>query len=283
MGDFFALPPVNPNNKDLKEKKVGQNSASGFENCVFDATKTAGEISENLFDFSKSESKLTPVIKKAPKEDNYSTEKVVKKAEELLSQNINEGNGKYTKLTQGRKEAWCADTVNYIWEQACGKTPFGLNKDGTYKANVQELKDWGIENGRFKPAAGDAEIGRQLKTMKPGDVIIWKSPFKAKLEGLGTVTRHASHTGIVKEVSKEGVVSVIEGNANVFKLNKKGEYILDQKRADLRRKRIGKRKVVNPHDGLILKKYSTQGLINEGYSGYIDMQNLKMDDSLKAK
>jgi len=200
----------------------------------------------------------------------------VKKAEELLSQDINEGNGKEMVITQGRFEQWCADTVNYIYEKAYGKTPFGLHKDGTYKSGVEELKKWGIANKRFKEAHGEAQIQAQLNEIKPGDVMILKSAYTVKTTDGKQITRHASHTGIIKEV-KDGVVSVIEGNANIIKKNEKGEYYIvhNDKEGDNGAQAIGDFQEVNRYDGIILKKYSVKDFIDSGYSGYIDMQKIE--------
>lgn len=204
--------------------------------------------------------------------------KVVKKAEEILSQDINEGNGKNISVSQGRNEAWCANTVNYVYEKAYGKSPFGLHKNGTYKASVSELKQWGVNNGRFKPANGEEQVKSQLKTVKPGDVIIWKSAYKCKVAGMGLVTKQASHTGIVESVSKDGTVSIIEGNANKLKKNAKGECLLVKSKQDgiNGNQEIGELQEVNRHDAMLRKQYSAKDLVSSGYSGYLNMQDLKM-------
>jgi len=228
---------------------------------------------ENFLIFKpKSDKDAISSVNPINSEDNI----VVRKAEELLAQNINEGNGKELPITQGRVEQWCADTVNYIYEKATGKTPFGLHEDGTYKSGVKELMQWGIDHQCYNEAHGEAQIQKQLETMKPGDVIIWKSSYAVKIDGGGQITRKASHTGIVKEV-KDGMVSIIEGNANIRKKNEKGECLLvhNDKEGDNGSQAIGDFQEVNRYDGIILNQYSTKDLIDHGYSGYIDMQKLK--------
>ena len=204
-----------------------------------------------------------------------STNLAVITAEKLIAQDINEGNNSYKKLTQGRTEQWCADTVNYIYEEAYGKNPFGVHKDGSYKSSVLELKQWGIKNKRFKPAQCETEIQAQIPEMKSGDIIIWKSPYKIKTAEGKEIIKNASHTGIIKEI-QDGTVSIIEGNANIAKKNEQGEFFIvkNKKEGSNGDQEIGEFQELNRFDSLMIKKYSTKDLISSGYSGYIDMQNL---------
>lgn len=111
--------------------------------------------------------------------------------------------------------------------------------------------------------------------MKPGDVIIFKSLHEIRVEGGKTVLRHSSHAGIVKEV-KNGRVFTIEGNANVYKRNKKGErlFVHNDKEGENGNQAIGDFQEIFKRDGMLEKVYNVNGLKDNGYSGYIDMQNL---------
>jgi len=248
-------------------------SISSKANCTNFTTKPKTSA-ENFVFFNPQETKPSNTLEKTI---TQTTNLAVKKAEDLLAQNINTGNGKQMVITQGRVEQWCADTVNYIYEKAFGKTPFGSHKDGTYKSSVKELKQWGIDNRRYREAHGEEQIQTQLNKMAPGDVIIFKSVYKVKTADGNQVKRHASHTGIIKEV-KDGVVYVLEGNANIIKKNSKGEPLIVHNLEEGKNgsQGIGDFQVTNRYQGLILKNYNPKDLVNSGYSGYIDMQRLKL-------
>jgi hypothetical protein len=199
----------------------------------------------------------------------------VKEGEILVHKHASTHNGQNFVISQGRLEQWCADTVNYLYLKAFGKDPFGVDKKGNYiNSDVKSLKNWGIQHKRFHTASGAEKIQAQFKSMKPGDVIIFKSPFVSELNDGKKIVRHASHTGIIKNVSK-GVVTTIEGNANVYRTNKKGERYLvhNLKEGENGNQSIGDFQEVNKYDGVIEKRYKVQDLINHGYSGYIDMKN----------
>lgn len=232
----------------LSIKKFSQNSCSEI---------IKPQISKNYDSFKKS---------KVPNN-------VITVAENLVALNIRENDESLMKITQGRVEQWCADTVNYIYEKAYGKNPFGKNKDGSYaNSTVMDLEKWGIKHSKFKEAKGKDKIIKQLKTIKAGDVVIFKSPFTVKISTGESITRHASHTGIVKNV-KNGVLTLIEGNANISKKNDKGEYLLvhNFQEGINGNQAIGDFQKVNRYNALIEKHYKTQDLIDSGYSGYINM------------
>ena len=82
----------------------------------------------------------------------------------------------------------------------------------------------------------------------------------------------ASHIGIMESV-ENGIVTVIEGNANItsepFRVAKTNEEAVFGNQIK------GKEAVeVNYRDGLIRKQYSMEELANGGYSGYIDTQKI---------
>jgi hypothetical protein len=170
-----------------------------------------------------------------------------------------------------------------MYEKSYGFNPFGLNNDGTYKSStVKQLMDWGKNKKIFHQTKGKLQISRFLKRMKPGDVLIWKSPYTVKTEGGQFITRHASHCGIVKEIRK-GVLTTIEGNANVPKKNKRGEFLLVKNLRDGVNgcQDIGDFQQMNRYNGVISKKYKVKDLVESGFSGYIDMQKISHKDRYK--
>lgn len=201
----------------------------------------------------------------------------VKEAERLSKERVKEIGMKYLEISQFKYGQWCADAVNYFYLKGYGKTPFGVDKNGRYlSANVQGLINWGKSKMRYHGINSEREIPSQLKEMHSGDVIIFKSPYTVKVEGGKTITRHASHTGIIKEV-KDGKIITIEGNANIYKVNSKGERLLvhNDKEGENGNQAIGDFQEVNHFDSILEKFYTVNDLIENGYSGYIDMQNLK--------
>ncbi|MEI7475548.1 MAG: CHAP domain-containing protein [bacterium] len=107
----------------------------------------------------------------------------------------NEADGSYLSISQGRKEAWCADTVSHIWEKANGGVcPWGYNGGKNYKAAVSQIREWAQQNGCY--AKQNTSIG-----IKPGDCIVFGS------EG-------SKHIGLVKSVDPDGTIHTIEGNSS---------------------------------------------------------------------
>ena len=109
------------------------------------------------------------------------------------------------------------------------------------------------------------QISDQIKNMKEGDFIIWKSKVLNE-------EHIASHIGIIESV-ENGIVTVIEGNANItsepFRVAKTNEEAVFGNQIK------GKEAVeVNYRDGLIRKQYSIEELAKGGYSGYIDTQRI---------
>lgn len=201
----------------------------------------------------------------------------VREGEKLVKKHVVVGDKTCSEITQGRYEQWCADAVNYIYTKAYGKDPFGVDKSGKYlNSNVLGLKKWGIDNSRYYSAVIPTDIKQQLKQFSPGDVVIFKSKYTVPVEGGKKVTRHASHTGIVKEVKNGKVVVLIEGNANIYRTNNKGERFIvhNDKEGKNGNQAVGDFQEVNPHDGVIEKSYDVKSLQEHGYSGFIDMTGI---------
>lgn len=113
---------------------------------------------------------------------------------------LNESDGSYLKVTGGRHEAWCADFVTYVVQQACKQTGTSLNGFGS--PSVSTLKAWGEANNCYVNVAGSSNRAQTIvNNVKPGDVMIQKS-------------NGASHTGIVTKVYSDGSFDTIEGNTS---------------------------------------------------------------------
>ncbi|MDD3149863.1 MAG: CHAP domain-containing protein [Candidatus Gastranaerophilales bacterium] len=114
-------------------------------------------------------------------------------AQSLLG--LKESDSSYLKVTQGRREAWCADTVSYIYEQANGSCPWGY-RDGKsyYKACVSEIRSWGQNQGLYHRKESVTKVNA-------GDLIIFED-------------NGYSHIGIVESVDADGTVHTIEGNTS---------------------------------------------------------------------
>lgn len=83
-------------------------------------------------------------------------------------------------------EAWCADFVQYVWDQS------GMKTDSV-TAYAGSFLTYGDENGTFKSV--------DSTDVKPGDAIVWAN----------TAT-DAAHVGMVSEVLDDGTLKVINGN-----------------------------------------------------------------------
>lgn len=214
---------------------------------------------------------VNSVTLKKSKNSSIFNNPVIKVGEELVSHPMK--NESFV-ISQGRLEQWCADTVNYLYEKAYGKNPFGTDKNGKYLiTDVNGLKDWGIKHGRFIPVNTPMQVKTQLNSMHSGDIIIFKSPYTVKVAGGQKITRHASHTGIIKSV-KNGIVTTIEGNANIYKTNSKGERLIVRnfQQGINGNQAIGDFQEVNRYDKVIEKQYDVNALRDNGYSGYINMK-----------
>jgi len=180
-------------------------------------------------------------------------------------------------------EAWCAHTVSHLCTEA------GIPIDG-HKKLVKEFIDWAKSKDYYRPIETtemtpenykternhrESEINLQLKNMKEGDLIIWKSDTTFTSQ-LGLKHHKASHIGVIEGVDNSGNVSVIEGNANEFKKGNGVEHLIVTNKAEAKigNQGIGASQEVNNRDGVIRKIYTAKELAANGYSGYIDMQKI---------
>lgn len=207
---------------------------------------------------------------------------VLKIAKELLDEKINEGDGSYLKLTQGRAESWCADTVNYVYEKAYGRNIFGP-RDNTlrYKAYVKELKKWGQDNKCFVETTKvinnkkftDPELAKKaIMQMKPGDLPVFDCYRNILVDGKPQ-TRTTSHIGIVKEI-KDNKIQIYEGNANYYKSDSQGGYLYvhNASQGKAGNQNIGELQEVLDDDAFLLKEYDVDALVKAGFSGYIKIE-----------
>lgn len=170
--------------------------------------------------------KTTPEKTKSQKEDNSSKinssqkvnsqphkvkreptirEGMVKNA--LKYRGLNEADGSWRQISNSKE--WCADFIYHVIDETYkeqGKpVPKGLEKElppGKPNHRVEELKQWGIDNGKFFQTANKKNKGKLIaENVKPGDILI--------LREYG-----ASHTGFVTKVYSDGVFETIEGNRN---------------------------------------------------------------------
>lgn len=170
--------------------------------------------------------KTTPEKTKSQKEDNSSKinssqkvnsqphkvkreptirEGMVKNA--LKYRGLNEADGSWRQISNSKE--WCADFIYHVIDETYkeqGKpVPKGLEKElppGKPNHRVEELKQWGIDNGKFFQTANKKNKGKLIaEKVKPGDILILRE------DG-------ASHTGFVTKVYSDGVFETIEGNRN---------------------------------------------------------------------
>ena len=177
-------------------------------------------------------------------------------------------------------DQWCAHTVSSISEEA------GLDI-GSHKISVNQFINWAkkdykpiftnrmnTQNYEKEVTSRGEQIEEQLPKMNEGDFIIWKSSYMANIDG-NLKNRTASHIGIIETVDIEkGVVTVIEGNANVFKKDVDGNFKTVKTSSEKinGNQEIGELQEYNLRDGLIRKEYSVDELATMGYSGYINNQ-----------
>lgn len=182
-------------------------------------------------------------------------------------------------------DAWCAHTVSYL------ATESGMDI-GKHKASVQSFVNWAGDdykrittknmnkNNYLEERENRAnEIKKQLPDMHEGDFVVWKNNSSNKGTYVivlddGTVEKNSSsHIGILEDVDLEnGVITVIEGNANESVVGDSGERVLIKTSSQAKNgsQCIGGHEEVNKRDGLIRKQYTIEELATFGYSGYID-------------
>ena len=165
--------------------------------------------------------KTTPEKTKSQKEDNSSKinssqkvnsqphkvkreptirEGMVKNA--LKYRGLNEADGSWRQISNSKE--WCADFIYHVIDETYkeqGKpVPKGLEKElppGKPNHRVEELKQWGIDNGKFFQTANKKNKGKLIAE----NILILRE------DG-------ASHTGFVTKVYSDGVFETIEGNRN---------------------------------------------------------------------
>lgn len=122
-----------------------------------------------------------------------------------------------TLFSEGRDEAWCADTVTFIVKDVAGnRLPYDFGSPA-----VSNIRAWGMKHNAYRETSTLTAANRSdyiLKNVKPGDIMIEKRNGK-------------SHTGIVTRVyQKNGEVwfDTIEGNAG-FGAKDKKDYKLGKK------------------------------------------------------
>ncbi|MCM1338620.1 MAG: CHAP domain-containing protein [Muribaculaceae bacterium] len=103
---------------------------------------------------------------------------------------------------------WCADFIKFVINKTYrekGLTPptYDLQiEPGMPHLRVENIKQWGINNGTYLPVAGKGNKADIIRNkVKPGDVIILRE-------------NGASHTGFVTKVYADGSFDSIEGNRN---------------------------------------------------------------------
>ena len=175
---------------------------------------------------------------------------------------------------------WCAYTVGYLAQEA----GLDIEKFSTVQAYINKYKkDYNQisshtmtkENYKEERCARAKEIEKQLPNMNEGDFIIWKGDYIVPQTNGKVQKSTASHIGIIEHVDLEkGIVTVIEGNANISEMNEHQERIPVRTSADCKRgaQTFGEYKDTNNRDGLIRKQYTIEELSKHGYTGFIDNQ-----------
>jgi len=198
-------------------------------------------------------------------------------------------------ITENRNAQWCAYTISYALDETCKKEgkscptknflsvsqyiKFAQEENRYNSIKTQSVSDTNLEEDREKRAK---EITAQLKNMKEGDLIIWKSPYYAKayVDGESKLYKlSASHIGMIEKVqlnreTNEYEVWVIEGNANEPYSDEKNERYINSEDSEIGWQKKGEIQEINYCDGIIRKKYTVSDLAKFGYSGYIDMSGI---------
>lgn len=183
-------------------------------------------------------------------------------------------------------DAWCAHTVSYLLDKA-------HIKFGGHKKAVSQFITWARNNKIYRPIglnnitkenyksgrkARTSMIQKQLPKMNEGDLIVWKAKYVAEVnDGQTLLEASKSHIGIIESVDlQHGIVTVIEGNANIDIKDAHDERKLVAKPFEGKNgaQKVGEFQEVNPRDGIIRKQYTIEDLASYGYSGYIDMRSL---------
>ena len=191
---------------------------------------------------------------------NYGDNKVFQTARGMA--HLSEANGGDRKIT-GKKyyQPWCADMVNYFYQQLLGTNPMAIN--GRNNSMVAGIKRWGINNGIYNKAGSLDKIQTQMGNLKPGDVIIFDTPHLYKAADGGVYRNgNISHTAVVVAVNN-GKVVLMEGNTNERKMDANGNFITNKKGEIIPQSTV---------DGILFKEYDATALFCRGYSGFLNMQ-----------
>lgn len=182
-------------------------------------------------------------------------------------------------------DQWCAHTVSYFSRLS------GMDI-GAHKKTVQAFINWAGKDYKSinttsmtranyveeRQSRAD-QIREQLPDMQEGDFIVWKAnksnngSWLVPLDDGDFVSKDSSHIGFIEKVDvKNGIVTVIEGNANVYSDDGDGalSLVTNWREGVTGGQQVGEFQEVNKRDGLIRKEYTIDELAALGYSGYID-------------
>ena len=190
---------------------------------------------------------------------NYGDSRVLQTA--ISMSDLSEANGGDRKITgKNSYQPWCADMVNYFYNQLTGTNPMAVN--GKNNSLVAGIKRWGIQQGIYNKAGSLDKIQTQMSNLKPGDVIVFDTPhFYKAANGQIYSNKNISHTAVVVAV-KDGKVVLMEGNTNNRKMDADGNFITNEKGEIIPESTV---------DGIMFKEYDANALFCRGYSGYLNM------------
>lgn len=173
---------------------------------------------------------------------------------------------------------WCAYTVGYFAQKAGMNMPQLSTVQAyidKYIDDYKQIKTNKMTSDNYQEERLNRmkQIKAQLSEMHEGDFIIWKGGYLVNTDNSQISQNKASHIGLIEHVDLEkGIVTVIEGNANVNEMDNNNERIPVKSREEGKKgaQVIGEYKEVNERDGLIRKQYTVEELAKHGYTGFID-------------
>lgn len=239
---------------------------------------------KNLY---KTPKETTPFVLQIAQEHLGMQEVLSKEYEKLTDENKARTQMHFIEEYGKVNDQWCAHAVSHILEEA------GVDIKG-HKIRVAEFVEQANNDRTFRGIKTNTitnaitlekldnersfrkeQIEKQFANMKPGDLIVWRSDYIAKLSDnkLDKVSR-ASHIGIIEGINEKGEVVVIEGNANEFVKDENAERYIVKTKEEGRygNQSIGDYIEEDLRDGLKRKTYTAYDLASFGYYGYIDMQ-----------
>ena len=144
---------------------------------------------------TKKETKKDTKDKESLKHSNYIGENLAKNASKYLGYNESDGTSK--KFSDSPE--WCADFVTYIVKETYQNKGLEVPQ-GFGNHRVENLKQWGIDNGKYFSIADKNNRGKLITdNVNIGDILILRE-------------NNASHTGIVSKINSDGSFETIEGN-----------------------------------------------------------------------